>query len=134
MDIFSELWERYSSAAKAVPDPIYFFLLNAFAGLSLPAALGFFGFVRGWRSPVYQRIVVILGVLVALSLPLEALLAAGWLRVWLLPFLLLGTIYLPHVWAFLAEPRRTRQKEIRRRIQLTLCGLFVLNLIWMCVL
>jgi len=131
MDIFSGIWHGYQRAASAIPDPLFDFLLNAVAGLLLPTLLGFVGFMQGWRGPVFQWLAFVAGFLVAIALPLEAFFGAEFLRVWLLPFLLLGAIYLPHAWAFLIEPRRAQQRSIRLRIQLVLLGLFFLNLCWM---
>ena len=131
MDIFSKIWEIYSGIAHALPVPVYSFLLRANILLLLPAVIAYLGFSRGgWRSQQLQVMLMIAGLLIGLSLPLDRFVYPNGFRPWTVILLITGLVYLPGIVAFLCQPRLERQYRLRMYIHIGLAVLFVANLIW----
>ena len=130
MDIFSSIWYYYTGFAQQIPDPVYNFLINGNALLLIPCALAGYAFHIGWRHPAILTLLIVLGAQIALGLPLEQWLGNYAYRPYLIPFLIVGLLFLPWVLAFLLETRFGPQRRLRRLLQQGLILLFLLNLIW----
>ena len=130
MDILSAIWHYYKRFAEALPPAVYEFLINANFALFVPTALCFGAFYLGWRQPMLRWILLVAGVMLAISLPVEDWFDKRSLKPWLLPLWGLGLVYGPAPLAFLLEPRFEPQRRVRFKIQIVVGVLFVLNCIW----
>lgn len=131
MDIISQFWNEYSTFATQLPDAIYSFLIRANTILLTPAAIAYAGFIKGWRNSAAQTFLIVLGMLMGLSMPINSYLLYNdhW-RAWAIPLLVTGLFYLPCALAFLRDPRLGEQLKLRKRIQFGLIALFIINLLW----
>jgi hypothetical protein len=131
MDILSNGWEIYQGFAYDLPTSIYSFLIRANAILLIPTAIAYAGFIKGWRNSAAQSFLIVLGMLIGLSLPIDSYLLYNdhW-RPWVIPLLVTGLFYLPSALAFLRDPRLGEQLKLRKRIQIGLIALFIINLFW----
>jgi len=129
MDIISWLWRTYSDFTYNLPPEVFSFLLRACLLLLCPIAAAYVGFSRGLRSPKIQTILMVIGLLVAISIPLpdEIIYPSIW-RPWLTILLLLGCWFLPVPFSFLAHPRLGTQMTVLHSTRIALAILFVLNL------
>jgi hypothetical protein len=131
MDIISDVWNGYSSLTCNLPPSVFSFLLRANLLLLCPVIAAYIGFSQlGLRSHRLQAVLMVIGALVAISIPLDRFMAPSALRPWLTIILLLGCWYLPVVFSFLAHPRLGTQARVLRTTRITLVILFVLNLIF----
>lgn len=131
MDIFSKIFDTYAAFAYCLPVSVFSFLLRANVLLLLPVGIAYLGFTRGgWRSRKLQHLMIVVGLLIGLSLPLDRLVHPSGFRPMMVIVLITGLIYLPAALAFFCEPRWERQYRLRKRIHIGLAILFVINLVW----
>lgn len=130
MDILSNGWKIYQGFAYDLPISIYSFLIRANAILLVPTAIAYAGFIKGWRNSAAQAFLIVFGMLIGLSIPIDSYLLYNdhW-RPCAIPLLVTGLFYLPSALAFLRDPRLGEQLKLRKRIQFGLIALFVINLL-----
>lgn len=131
MDIITFIWKVYSDFTYNLSPAVFSFLLRANLLLLCPILAAFVGFSQlGLRSHRLQAVLMVIGILVASSVPLDRLLEPSALRPWLVFFLLLGAWFLPVLFSFLAHPGLGTQVKVLRITRITLVILFVLNLVF----
>ena len=130
MDIISFVWEAYSNLTYNLPTAIYSFLLRANLLLLCPIIAAFLAFRQGVRNQKIQTALIAVGILIAISLPLNRFMTPTMWRPWLVLFLVLGLWYLPIVFSWLAVPRLDIQAKILRVTRCTLLVLLLLNLMF----
>lgn len=131
MDILSWIGEVYSAFTCNLPPAVFGFLLRANLMLLFAAIAAYVGRVQlGLSSPQFLAVLMVLGILIAISIPLDRLMEPFALRPWLTFILLAGFLSLPIIVAVNAHPWQGIQKKILRVTQITLAVLLVLNLIF----
>jgi ABC-type Na+ efflux pump permease subunit len=131
MDILSWIWNGYSSLTYNLSPAVFSFLLRANLLLLFAAIAAYIGRAQlGLSSPQFLAVLMVIGILIAISIPLDRLMEPSALRPWLTVILLLGFLFLPVIVAINAHPWQGSQKKILRITQITLAILFVLNLIF----
>ena len=131
MDILSYIWEVYSSLTCNLPVSVFSFLIRANLLLLCPIAAAYIGFHQGLRSQKIQAILMIIGVLIAISIPLyRVVLTPSIWRPWLTLILVLGCWYLPIAFSFLAHPHFGTQLKVIKYTRLIIAGLFLINLLF----
>ena len=130
MDIFDSGWLWWQEQANLLPVSIYSFLFRSNLILGVPALLVFIGFMKaGWRSKQLNILLLITGFIFGMSVPLKVDYYSP-LRPWLILAFIINLAVIPNLWAFLWEPRKAFQHKIRRRFQIALATLFIINLWW----
>ncbi len=131
MNIITFIWSAYSNLTNSFPPALFGFLLQANLLLACPIIAAFLAFSQGVRSQRLNRAIMVLGALVAISLPIPAVLMqpSPW-RPWLTMALLLGLWLLPIPFAFLAQPRHGAQAAVCNYTRLVLVGLFLINIMF----
>lgn len=132
MDILSNTWNSYEAFAQNLSAEVFSFLIRANLALLIPSAIMYAGFVRGWRNSPTLTLLIVIGTVIGLSIPIDNYVHLYACRPWIIPVLLLGLIYLPAAVAFFIEPRLVAQIRLRKRIQIGICALFILNLFTSC--
>jgi hypothetical protein len=130
MDIISWIWNGYSSLTYNLPSTVFSFLLRANLLLLCPVIAAYIGFSQIGRSHRLQAILMVIGALVAISIPLEWLTVPSAWRPWTIIILLAGCWYLPVIFSFLAHRELGTQARVLRATRITLVLLLVLNLIF----
>ncbi len=131
MDLFSKLTLALVNYAEGLsPQTIRFWLRLLFV-LVLPVAASAWTFNGGFRSVFVQVAAGVLGLLLALSLPLQRVeIPNGMVRVWLLTFVLLAVTFSPAVLPRLLLPTLGGQKRLRNALILAVAALIAANLLW----
>jgi hypothetical protein len=131
MDVISWIWKVYSDFTFNLSPAVFSFLLRANLLLLCPILAAYIGFSQlGLRSHRLQAVLMVIGALVASSVPLDRFMEPSALRPWLTFVLLLGAWYLPVVFSFLAHPQLGAQAKVLKATRIALVVLFVLNLIF----
>jgi len=127
MDIISFVWEAYSNLTYNLPVAIYSFMLRANLLLLCPILVAFLAFRQGVRNQKIQAALMAVGILVAISLPLNRFMTPTMWRPFMVLLLVLGLWNLPVVFCWLAVPRLDMQAKVLKITRWVLCGLFMLN-------
>ena len=129
-DIYQTWWLWWHNLTSLLPVSIYSFLFRSNLILGIPGLLVFIGFMKaGWRSKQLNILLLISGFFFGMSIPIKIDYYSP-LRPWLVLIFTINLAVIPSLWAFLWEPRRALQHKIRRRFQIVLLFLFILNLWW----
>ena len=130
VNIYDSGWLWWQNQANLLPVSIYSFLFRSNLILGVPALLVFIGFMKaGWRSKQLNILLLITGFVFGMSVPLKVEYYSP-LRPWLILAFIINLAIIPSLWAFLWEPRRALQHKIRRRFQIAVLALFIINLWW----
>lgn len=127
MDILSFTWEVLSTFTHHLPVYIFSFLLRANTILLCPLVAAYIGFSQGIRNQKIQIILMIIGLLIGLSIPVDRALSPTPLRPWVTIILILGLWYGPIPLSFLAHPSKGVQTKIIKYTRIVLVCLFALN-------
>ena len=127
MNIFDFFWEGYTAFTRNLPTAAYSFLLRANLLLLCPIIAAYIAFSKGIRSQRIQTALMVVGLLVALSIPLHRFMRPTIWRPWAVLFLGLGLWYLPVALAYLLAPLIGTQVKLVVYARWTLAGLFILN-------
>ena len=131
MDILSWIGSVYSDFTYNLSPSVFSFLLRANLLLLFAAIAAYIGHSQlGLRSPQFQAVLIVLGALIAISIPLDRFMEPSSLRPWVTVILLLGFLFLPVIVAINAHPWQGSQKKILRITQITLAILYLLNVIF----
>ncbi len=132
MDIISWIWNGYSSLTYNLSPSVFSFLLRANLLLLCPIIAAYIGFSQLGQlcSHRLQAVLMIIGALVAISIPLEWLTVPSAWRPWTIIILLAGCGYLPVLFSFLAHRGLGTQARVLRITRIALVVLFLLNLIF----
>ena len=131
MNIITFIWSAYSDLTNNLPPALFGFMLHANLLLACPIAAAYIGFSQGIRSQRLLAVLMVFGVLVAISLPLPTILMEpSYWRPWLTMLLILGLWYLPIPFSFLAHPRLGTQAKVLKYTRLIFAGLFLINIMF----
>lgn len=99
--------------------------------LVLPVVAAAWTFRRGYRSVFVQVCAGVLGVLAALSLPLEKIqIQSGLARVWFLAFAVTLVVFLPFILPSLLFPTLGAQHQLRKGLLAAVVAVILGNLLW----
>ena len=118
------------SATGLAPETIEFWQRLVML-LVLPVIAAAWTFRRGYRSVFVQACAAVLGVLAALSLPLEKIqIQSGLARVWFLAFAVTLVGFLPFILPSLLFPTLGAQQQLRKALLAAVVAIILANLLW----
>jgi len=131
MDILSKITVALvRHAAGLAPETIQFWL-RLVCLLILPAGLCTWSFLKGHRSVFVQVLAAVIGLLLAISLPLENVrVSSGLVRLWILVIAFVLVVFLPAALPPLILPTIRAQRKLRIAIYGVVAVLVIANLIW----
>lgn len=131
MDIIAKITDALvRHAAGLAPETIQFWL-RLVCLLIFPAGLCTWSFLKGQRSVFVQVLAAAVGLLLAISLPLQAVrLSSGLVRLWILVVAFVLVIFMPAVLPPLILPTLKAQRKLRTALYGTVVVLILANLIW----
>src|ERR1051326_2794421 len=110
MNVIGKLFGNYTAWIDGWTPAQFDFFAQAVLLLGLPTLLCFVAFHRGSRSVFVQTLAFVLGILLAVSIPVENLIPrAPILKAWILTICLLVLIFLPATLSRLLIPELGRQ-------------------------
>ncbi len=131
MDIISKLTETLANEAAGLSAATIQFWLRLILLLTLPAAGCAWSFLRGYRSVFIQVLVGIVGLLVAVSLPLQCLtITSGLARLWLLVLGGVIVAFMPAALPPLIVPTLGAQLKLRKAFYAGVAVIILANLLW----
>jgi hypothetical protein len=131
MDILSQITRILTDQAAALSPATIQFWLRLILLLTLPAAGCAWSFLRGYRSVFIQVLVGFVGMLFALSLPLQCVsIPSGLARLWLLVLGGVIVAFMPAALPPLIVPTLGAQQKLRKALYVGVAGLILANLLW----
>lgn len=131
MDVLARFTTSLVRYAEGLSPQTIQFWLRLVCLLTLPVAAAAWTFKRGYRSVFVQVSAGLLGVLVALSLPLHHVrIESGMARLWLLTFAILIVAFIPVLLPNLLLPTLGAQQRLRKALVLTVGAIILANLLW----
>lgn len=131
MDIISKLTETLAAQAAALAPATIQFWLRLTLLLTLPAAACAGSFLRGYRSVFIQVLASMVGLLVAISLPLQHVsINSGLARLWVLVLGGVLVAFMPAALPPLIVPTLGDQQKLRKTIYAGVVLIILANLLW----
>jgi len=129
MDVLAKLTTSLVHYAEGLSPQTIQFWLRLVCLLTLPVAASAWTFRRGCRSVFVQVSAGVLGVLAALSLPLDRVrIDSGMARLWLLTLAILIVTFIPVLLPNLLLPTLGAQQRLRKALVLTVGAIILANL------
>lgn len=131
MDIISKFIESLAAQAAGLSVATIQFWLRLTLLLTLPAAACASSFLRGYRSVFIQVLAGTVGLLVAISLPLQRVsINSGLVRVWVLVLGGIIVAFMPAVLPSLIVPTLGAQQKLRKAFYAGVALIILANLLW----
>ena len=128
-EIVSRIYQRYLDWAEHLTPSRFWFLVRAFAVLAFPLATCGFTFVQfNSRRLAAQWAAALLGLFMALELPLELIPMSRAVKGWMVAFCVLGLVALPWNLSWLLARHEHCRKRIAGALYCILGLLFIINL------
>lgn len=130
MNIIRAIYAGLESAVYSINPVIVQFCIQMALLLAVPIAFCALAFGRGWRFVPLQIALAIVGMLTAMSIPVERyVLESATSRLWLAVVSVLAVIFLPPLLSYLTCPALGKQRTVTLVIYVTI---FVLSLCQFC--
>ena len=131
MDVLAKISTGLAAYVEGLSPQTIQFWLRLMCLLTLPVVASAWTFSRGYRSVFVQIMSGVLGVLVALSLPLQHIqIRGGMTRLWLLTFAIVAVVFIPFMLPQLLLPTLGSQQRLRKILIIAIAAIVLANFIW----
>jgi hypothetical protein len=131
MDVLAKFTTTLVQYAEGLSPLTLQFWLRLVCLLTIPVVLCVWTFRSGFRSVFVQILAGVLGVLIALSLPLSRFeIQPGMARLWFLAFAILFVTFMPIMLPRLLLPTIGSQQYLRRALIATVIAIILANFFW----